>query len=273
LDLSQYTAIFFNPKKNELLSSEYIRQALAMALDKQSIANDPNNFGSHVIDAPILPNIKTSPDIQKYGYNQQEAINLLEKNNWKLISSTTADGTTIQYRKKGQYDLSITITTVDKPENNKVVGLIKTAWEKIGFKVTINTIDKNRIRQDVINSRDYEALLFGENLGSDPDPYPFWHSSQVDPPGLNLAMYASKDVDKLIGDARKTADWQERQTKYWSFQTQITKDLPAIFLYAPTYTYPQDEQVKGFNVINITQPSDRFNNLSDWYIKTKRVWK
>ena len=116
-------------------------------------------------------------------------------------------------------------------------------------------------------------LLFGENLGSDPDPFPFWHSSQNEYPGLNLAIFSNKTVDQLLEDARKTSDWETRKKDYLQFQKIVAQELPAIFLYNQTYTYPQDSSVKGFDVKNISMPSDRFANLSEWYEKTKRIWK
>jgi len=50
-------------------------------------------------------------------------------------------------------------------------------------------------------------------------------------------------------------------------------DVPANFLYVPTYSYALTDTIKGFDVERIAHPSDRLVNITDWYIKTKRVWK
>jgi len=88
-----------------------------------------------------------------------------------------------------------------------------------------------------------------------------------------LSLYANRNVDKLLEDARKTADQEERLKKYQEFQTILNSELPAIFLYNPTYTYVVDQKIKDLNIQRITMPADRFNNLSDWYIKTRRVYQ
>jgi len=177
------------------------------------------------------------------------------------------------YRKKDDTILEITLTTVDQPENRKATELIQEFWQNIGVKVNLEIIESSKISRQIIKPRAYEALLFGIIVGSDPDPYPFWHSSQVQDPGLNLSLLANRKVDKLLEDARKAANDEERQAKYKEFQDTLVEELPAIFLHNPTYTYVVDQKIKGVDIDRIIIPADRFNNLSDWYIKTKRKFK
>jgi len=267
----QYTAVFFNQRKNNLLATNYIRQALALATNKKKIMSDAFNQEGQIIDGPTLPGIEINPDIKKYNYDPEAAVALLEKNGWQLTATTTSDGITHQVRKKNAWYLEIELTTVDQPETIKTAEIIKESWDQIGVKTNLVIIDRSKILQDTIKPRNYEALLFGENLGSDPDPFPFWHSSQNEHPGLNLAIFTNKTVDKLLEDARKTNNWEERKKNYLEFQKIVAEELPAIFLYNPTYTYPQDQKIKGFDLIGIAVPADRFANINDWYVKTKRI--
>lgn len=173
------------------------------------------------------------------------------------------------YRKRGDQILKIKLTTIDRTENIITADLIKQMWSKIGAELEVEIIDKARIQNDIIKPRNYESLLFGEVVGFDPDPYPFWHSSQNQDSGLNLAVFSNKEVDQLLEDARKTDNEQARNDKYVHFQNILTQELPAIFLYSPTYVYPISEKIKGFDVSRISLPSDRFNNIEEWYIQTK----
>ena len=59
-----------------------------------------------------------------------------------------------------------------------------------------------------------------------------------------------------------------RIEKYKKFQEIITQEIPAIFIYSPTYTYVQSKKIKGFDIKNILIPQDRFSNIDEWYIKT-----
>lgn len=273
LDQPQYTALFFNQNNNTFLSADYIRQAIAMAIDKQTIVKDIFNSEGRIADAPSLPGIVINPDIKKYSYDPQAAVELLEKNGWKMTSTTTIDGITKQVRQKKDWYLELKLTTVDQPVNIKTAELIKASLEQIGFSVNLDIVDKSKILQDVIKTRNYESLLFSENLGTDPDPFPFWHSSQNEYPGLNLAIFTDKRVDKLLEDARRSNNWDERKDKYLEFQKIIAEELPAISLFNATYTYPQDNIIQGFNLYSIAVPADRFSNISEWFVKTKRIWK
>ena len=98
----------------------------------------------------------------------------------------------------------------------------------------------------------------------------FWHSSQIESPGANLAIWANKDVNKVLEEARSLEDPEQVNKKYIHFQNIISQYVPAIFLYNPTHTYPTDIDLKGITATRISVPADRFNRISDWYIKTKR---
>ena len=137
----------------------------------------------------------------------------------------------------------------------------------------MKTLEAGEIQQDHIRPREYEALLFGEVLNYDPDPFAFWHSSQKKDPGLNLALYDNSEVDTLLEEARKTADQNARIEKYQKFQELLVDDIPAIFLYSPHYLYVHNKSVRGAEIDNIIIPSNRFNGIENWFVKTKRVRK
>ncbi|MBN1778657.1 MAG: peptide ABC transporter substrate-binding protein [Candidatus Buchananbacteria bacterium] len=177
------------------------------------------------------------------------------------------------YLKKGEQILEITLTTVNQPENTIAATLVKQAWENIGVKVNLQIVEPGRISREIIKPRNYQALLFGIIVGSNPDPYPFWHSSQVQDPGLNLAAFSNRNADKLLEDARAATDESIKKDKYQQFQDILNQNIPAIFLYNPTYTYVVDKKIKGIDINRIIGPADRFNNLENWYIKTNRVYR
>jgi len=177
------------------------------------------------------------------------------------------------YRKnKNNEILSVVITTVDTPEYQQVATDIAKMWRAIGVKTNINTSASNQISREVLRNRSYEALLYGEIIGADSDPYPFWHSSQIAYPGLNLSLFTNRTADKLLEDARATTTEQARAENYQKFQDILIKENPAIFLYTPIYNFVFSKEIKGINFKSIPSPSDRFNTISEWYIKTKRQW-
>jgi len=170
--------------------------------------------------------------------------------------------------------LTFSLITVDDPILQEVASLIKKQWEAAGIGVEITTYPVSQLTQDIIKPRNYEMLLFGEVLGEIPDPFPFWHSSQVKDPGLNLAKYENKKADGLLETARVSLDEAIRAQKYQSFQNILIADAPCVFLYRPDYVYFVDKKIRGgFETSVIVDPSERFANIENWYIKESRTWK
>ena len=107
----------------------------------------------------------------------------------------------------------------------------------------------------------------------DTDLYPFWHSSQMDDPGLNLTIWADKNIDAQLEQIRQTADEQKRAQLIIDWQKNLTSFAPAVFLYNPVYIYPIDKKIKNVNIKNINSTPDRFNDITNWHIKSERVFQ
>ena len=169
--------------------------------------------------------------------------------------------------------LSFTLTTVNQPVLVNVASLLKEQWKSVGINVEIKAVDILTLGQEVIRTRDYEMFLFGEVLNAVPDLFPFWHSSQIKDPGLNLAGYENKECDKLLEEARGSLDEKERGNALEKFQNILIEDAPTVFLYGPDYLYLVSKEIKGINAKVITDSSKRFAGIEEWYIKTRRAWK
>lgn len=173
------------------------------------------------------------------------------------------------YRKNGKKYLTIHLVTADTAEYRQAASLLAGYWQDIGVRTDITYVSARDIGRIAFKNRDYDVLLYGVIIGSDPDQFPFWHSSQVDYPGLNLSGYTNAKVDDLLVKIRQTTDDAKLTTLYEDFQKLVIEDVPAIFLYSPHYTYALDKSVRGFAVQRIIQPADRFANCIEWYLKTK----
>ena len=227
-----------------------------------------------------LKNILDGETNGKYGTKTDAAVTAFQEKYIPEYPSTGEVGTAT--RKKlnemcfGSQDnsenLAFTITTINQPQLIKIAELLKDAWKNIGAEAQIKAVGVSEIK-DLIKNRDYDILLYGESLGSEPDLYPFWHSSQIKDPGLNLSTYQNKDVDQLLKEARETLDKSVKQEKYEILQDKILLDTPALFLYNPDYLYWVSEKINGIDTTKIVDPAKRFSNIENWYINTKRVLK
>lgn len=271
INLPRYFAVFFNQTQSKVLSNKTVRLALSYATDKKEIIERVLKGNGLTVDSPILAGFFGYAEETKiYDFALEHAKNILEADGFK-----DSDGDGVLEKKVGGEDLKleITLTTAEWPELLEAAGLLKEHWQKIGAKINLKTIGLGAIQENVIRPRKYEALLFGEVLSADPDPFAFWHSSQKRDPGLNLALYNNQKADKLLEEGRQTLDSEGRAKKYQEFQNLVIDDAPVIFLYSPTYLYPITQKIKGISLERLALPSQRFSQIENWYIQTDRAWK
>ena len=271
INLPIYYAVFFNQTKSKALADKTVRLALAYATNKREIIDKVLKGKGIIVDSPLLPGcLGHTSETKVYDFALEHARNILEAAGW---TDQDNDGIREKKTKDEETKLEITLIASDWPEIEQTGQLIKEQWEKIGAKINLEIIDSAALQQDYLRPRQYQALLFGEALGADPDPFAFWHSAYRKDPGLNLAFYQNKKVDKLLEEARQTLDKEKRAAKYVEFQELLIEDLPAVFLFSPTYLYPVNKKVKGISIEKLAIHSYRFSQVENWYIKTKRVWK
>jgi peptide/nickel transport system substrate-binding protein len=264
--IPRYFAVFFNQTKSVPLASDEVRQALSYATDRQEILNKVLDGNGEPVYFPFLPGmIGYQADLDHRDFDLDKANQLLDDKGWTRGN----DG----FRSKSGVPLTISLVTTDWNELSQTADILKSQWEKIGARVNVNTYSISDIQQNYIRPREYEALLFGQVTGADPDPYSFWDSSQKKDPGLNLSLFGDSNTDSLIEQGRAEFDAQKRADDYVQFQKALEAEAPAVFLYSPQYIYPTNKSVQGIDAQTVILPAKRFSDINHWYIKTKRVWK
>lgn len=260
--LTAANMVFFRTTEG-VLSDVSVRKALVAATDIYDVARD--------VPKPILP--VRSPLLQGTpGYNAQyqqrfegseKAAEMLEQAGW-----TKTGGKDIRVNKDGQA-LMFKLYAQDTPENVAISNRLHDQWKKIGVDAQI-VMRSDADLPDTVASRQYDALLYGISLGTDPDVYVYWHSKQADPLSLsrlNLSEYKSTVADTALDAGRTRTDISLRTIKYQPFLQAWQTDAPALGLYQPYFSYVTRGQVYGLEERPLTQPTDRFNNVEDWTVR------
>ena len=278
--LPRIFGVFFNQSKAPVLVSKSVRKALDTAIDRNALIDSILGGYAQEARGPIPPSLipfetlsSASSKEPETGDEESEKLedarNILTEAGWEI----NEEGFLQKESKSGTELLTFSLTTVNVPELVKVAEHVAETWRELGADVNVKIFDSNDLNQNVIRSRNYDAFLFGEIIGRDLDFYAFWHSSQRNDPGLNIADYANITVDKLLEDARGLSESPERIEKFIAFDKEIQADIPAIFLYSPDFVYVVPDKLKGIVPDNITIPSERFASVYNWYLETDTVWK
>lgn len=278
-----YTLILLNLQDPELpfFQDKLVRQALLYAIDRQELVDRVLKGQGLVAHSPVLPETWAYDNsVVEYEYNPQRAEDSLNEAGWRVpdllaiagdANNNDEEGNGSAREKEG-VKLAFTLLTDDDPLHVELAREIARQWEAVGVKATPRAIGPGLVSEYLI-PREFEALLIDLELHGDPDPYPLWHSSQANAEGQNYAGFISYEVDRLLEEARCTTDSGKRAELYCRFQEIFVDEVPSLLLYYPIYTYAVDEKVQGVQLGPMGDPSDRFRNVTEWYIVTRRVVK
>ncbi len=290
--LSRTFGLFFNINNSKILASKGVIDALDKAINREAIIKEALYGYGSVIHDPIPDSIlqrETENSLYKNSHTS-DAIAILEKDGWRLAEDgimtkggvvtetkkTKVRGKTVEKQvevdKGPVVKFSFSLSTGNTPELKHTAEIIKKQLGLIGVQVDIKIYETGQLNQ-LIRSRDYESLFFGQVINHESDLYSFWHSSQRKDPGLNIAMYNNKNIDTILGSIYTTTDAKSRKSKYENFIKEFNKNLPALLIYSPKYIYATSEGLNNIYLNSFNTSSDRFNSVYKWYANQEKVWK
>jgi len=269
-DLSVYTTreplltmIYLNLNNPEVgfLQNPDFRRALLAAINRDAIIEQVFNGQAVQANGPILPGTWAHyNDLEKVPFNLVEAKRLFKS------TGVTFDEEAEVYRSETDLEISLTLLHPDTAEHTQIAEQIQADWEELGVNVTLESKPYENVLED-LSLRNYETALVDINFtrSPDPDPYPFWGQAQVQS-GQNYAEWDNRSASEFLEQARMTADFGERERLYRNFQVLFMRELPSLPLFYPVYTYAVTEDINGIKLGPLFEPSDRFNNVHEWYI-------
>lgn len=255
--------------RSDVLSDQKVRQALQLGTDTKK-ALDSLAISVEPLDTPILPTQVNLDDIEKPTYDKKKAQELLKEAGWRM-----GDDKTLQ--KDGE-SLSLRVVSIKSADYEPVVANLAKQWRELGITVNIQTVDTDdptqNLASSVLQPREFDVLIHEIYLGSDPDVYAYWHSSQASERGLNFSSYRDGISDDNLSSARLRLESDLRSAKYQAFVKQWYKNAPAIGLYQSHLNYAYTKSVNSFpSDARLVTPADRFNNVIYWTVQQGAVYK
>lgn len=269
--LPRVFSVFFNQNKSAVLRDTGAREALSAAIDRDELVDEVLlGYGEPVYSPlPAGTSPATSTPLRENGAEAIAAARaILLESGWNELEgggwSKEIDGSDTV--------LAITIATANNGIFEDTAYYLDRVWSELGVEVSIELYEQTDLVQSVIRPRDYQALLYGMEIGRALDLYPFWHSSQREDPGLNVALYANITTDALLTKARTTQDPTERIESIRTFEEEILSETPAVFLFSPSFVYVMRPHITTADIDRIARPHERFSNIRDWYMREESVW-
>ncbi len=266
--LPQLTLIFFNLDNPEVpfFQEADIRRALLMALNRQRMIDSILASQAVIADGPVFPGTWAYyENIERVNYDPDMAIATLRK------AGYTIPATGGSVRAKEDVRLAFELLYPDDPSYATLAEMIAQDWARVGVSAELKPVTYEQLMDEHLTPRKYQAALVSLDLARspDPDPYPFWHQTQVTG-GQNYAKWDDRQASEYLEQARVTTDLAERTRLYRNFQVRFTSEMPALPLFYPVYTYGVDAQVQGVTMGPLFDTSDRFATITEWFLVAKR---
>lgn len=270
IPLPRTIALFFNQNKNPALRDISARKALNSVIDRDELVRQVLQGYGSALTSPIPKGFGFDSSTTTIPTHTDDARAILREGGWEFSSEEQVwkkdiDGVSTP--------LTFTISTVNTQDFEATAEFLRKTWEALGVPVSIKQFEQTDLTQAVIRPRDYDTLLFGTHLGRELDFYSFWHSSQRNDPGFNVALYANIVTDATLVTLRSDLNQAEREKHIYSFAEEIQKEVPAIFLYSPELLYVFPNKIHNARFVGVEDTNERFAHISEWYIETDSIWK
>jgi peptide/nickel transport system substrate-binding protein len=270
LPLPRTFAVFLNANKAPVLRDVSARIALNAAVDKNELINVALGGYGNPLWGPVPVGFGVETAIPTTTTTSDEDVRgILRAGGWELNEES---GVWEKEIDDVVTPLSFTIATANQPAFATTAEFLRDAWQRVGISVQVDQFEQADLTQGIIRPRNYEALLFGTHVGRALDFYSFWHSSQRNDPGLNVALFANITTDSILAEMRRSTNTDERAERILRFAEELSAENPAIFLYAPELLYVQPRTIHGVSFAGVSEPQERFARVHEWFIETDSVW-
>jgi peptide/nickel transport system substrate-binding protein len=254
---SGYTYFGFN-LADPRFADRRVRQAFAHAINKQELIDGVVLGLAREATGPYRPGSWAYTDqVHQYPYDPARARALLEAAGWK---DRNGDGM-VEDRDGRPFAFTIR-TNQGNEERKKVAEIIQQRLKDVGVNADIQIIEWASFIKEFIKKRRFEAIVLGWAVGTDPDQYAIWHSSQRGPDQLNHIGYSSGDVDAALEAGRTTCIQSERVAHYHRIQRLLAADQPVIFLYFRDALPAVASRVRGIE----PAPAGITYNFTEWFV-------
>lgn len=226
----------FNTKEGPTAKPE-VRQAIARALDRKGMVETLRQ-GMAVEASTSVPNtvFGAANDLKPIPYDVAEAKALLQK-----AGVATP--------------LKVKLNVYENAEMKQIASAMQAQLKEIGIELEVISTDYSAWTT-ATRKPDHDLYLSAWGTVTMDADYAFWawyQSGQHE--ADNRAFYANPEVDRLLAEARGTADDKVRQDAYRKVQEIVQQDLPYLTLYFPLTNYAKNRRLQGevypFAMINL----------------------
>ncbi len=245
-----------NPIKSRWFNTVEFRQAVAYAIDRQTMINNTFRGLGELQNSPISIQspyyLSPEEGLPVYEYNPDKAKELLTSAGFKYNAQEQlldAEGNRVRF---------VLITNAGNKTREAMAAQIKQDLSKIGIQVDLNPIAFGTLVDKLSNTLDWECYLLGFTGGNEPNSgsnvwsvegglHTFNQKPQAGQPsitGREVANWEQK-ISELYISAAQELDKEKRKELYGETQRLTQEYLPMIYLVNPLSLAAVRDRIQG----------------------------
>ena len=260
--------IYFNmgDKANPAMKDVKVRQAIAYAIDRESIVKDLL-LGKTAVAASDWDNTPyVDASIKPYAFDPAKAGALLDEAGWKL----GADGV----REKGGVKLSLKFGSTTREIRKDTQAVIQQALADVGIQVELLNAESDTFfagfdKSGPAATGQYDMFEYSSVASGFPDPDAVeWLCNEIPsneaPSGTNWSFMCDKDLDALFQlQASQTGDANARQQTFYNITKMIYDKAYWLGLWQDPDQWAISSKLTGVKISGVTP----FYNIVEWDLK------
>jgi peptide/nickel transport system substrate-binding protein len=216
------------------------RLAVAYAADRDALNQLTNNEVSQTWDQPFAP--------QTLGYQKDPG--------FPKFDPKKAEEFVNKYKQEtGQSGLTFTLRSTPDPATQQLAAAVKSQAEKVpGISVDVAPPTEQSQYINLAIGGDYQAILWRNFPGPDPDTLTIWWRSQLPNPnsgqlGNNLVNFGrinNPQIDQDMDQARQETDNTKRQALYQDVGKEFSKNAYNVWGWLTLWGFAGKSNLNGF---------------------------
>lgn len=260
--------IFFviNEELQPALFDVTVRKAIAMGIDRQSIATDlllgltgvPDSYWDSLT-------FYNTPAVKGYGYDPEGAKKLLDEAGW-------VDSNGDNVRDKDGVELVITYGTTQRETRQDAQAVIQQQLAEIGISVELLSYDSDLFfasyDQDGPAAKGEIGMMQWSDCSNFPDPdYYYWYCSEIPtdeyPAGSNWQFYCNEELDSLFTLQTTQVNPEDRQKTFQRINEIFYEEVIWLGLWQDPDVWAVGSRLDNVSLSGVTP----FYSIVEWDLK------
>jgi peptide/nickel transport system substrate-binding protein len=206
--------------RDPILKDVRVRQALACAIDRELVLHYLFGDQGRLADSLLPPeHWAYSGEVTHYAYAPTKANAMLDQAGYA--------------RGKDGVRFHLTMKTSTEETTRLLAAVLQQQLRQVGIALDIRSFEFATFFSDVMKGQfQFYSLRWVGYSNQDPDIFEdVFHSASFPPKRDNRGFYSNPLIDRLIDEARRSADQQKRKQLYAQVQRILANELPYINLW------------------------------------------